>query len=222
MQASQMVKTFTDRFPFVGPIFWMASVQYLVVQLVVAAAWAVPFSLSQNTISDLGNTACGQYGKRFVCSPQHSLMNASFIVLGTTMMVGAALIYQEFKETDYSLVGFSFMGLAGLGSVLVGAFPENTVSALHILGAFLPFLIGNLGLLVLGLFLDIPKSLRYYTLASGAFGLVALGLFLTGHYLGLGIGGMERATAYPQTVWLIIFGVYMSSNHIRQQIASKP
>jgi hypothetical membrane protein len=216
MQTSQMFQTFTERFPFVGPIFWMVSLQYFVAQFIVGAAWSIKFSLSQNTISDLGNTACGQYGTRFVCSPLHGLMNASFIVLGITMIVGAVLIYQEFKETEGSLVGFSFMGLAGLGSLLVGLFPENTVSAFHLLGALLAFLVGNLGLIVLGLSLDIPRWLRYYTLLSGTFALTALALFLTGHYLGLGVGTMERLTGYPQTLWLVVFGIYISRNHIRQ------
>ena len=211
-----MIKTFVDRYPYVGPIFWMVSVQYYIIQLVVALSWKIPYSLRQNTISDLGNTACGLYGGRFICSPEHSLMNASFIVLGITMIIGAMLIYREFKESWKSALGFSAMAVAGIGTLIVGSFPENSISALHIFGASLPFLIGNLGIVLLGLVLDIPRPLKYYTLLSGVIALVGL-IFFTSHlYLGLGVGGMERVTAYPQTMWLIVFGVYISSNHIRQ------
>ncbi len=220
MNPKQIIKTFTDRYPFVGPIFWMVSIQYYIIQVIVALSWATHYSLRFNTISDLGNTSCGNYGDRLVCSPHHALMNASFITLGFTMMIGAVLIFQEFRESVGSATGFTFMGIAGLGTLIVGLVPENSISSLHVLGATLPFLIGNIGLVVLGFILDIPKSLRIYTIISGVGSLISLVLFTSHIYLGLGVGGMERIVAYPQTMWLIVFGVYISSNHIRDAIAS--
>ncbi len=216
MKPSEMVKTFTDRFPFVGPALWIVSFQYYVVQIIAAAAWKIPYSIINNTISDLGNTVCGDYSGRFVCSPLHGLMNGSFIMLGITMMIGAMLIYQEFSESLSSAFGFAFMALAGLGTILVGVFPENSIGIAHQLGAFLPFFVGNLGLVILGLVLDVPNSLRLFTFLAGVISLAAFGLFSLHFYLGLGIGGMERIVAYPQTVWLIAFGVYISSNHLKE------
>jgi len=215
MKPSKAIKTFTDRYPLIGPSFWMLSVQYFITQLVVAHDWAKPYSWTHNTISDLGNSRCGMYGSRFVCSPLHNWMDASFIVLGLSMVIGATLIYQEFRKSRISAIGFGCMAAAGLGTVLVGLFPENTVSSLHIIGAALPFLVGNIGLVILGSALALPRTLRYYTILSGVVALVALALLLTNNYLGIGVGGMERLTAYPQTVWLIAFGIYMSSNHFR-------
>jgi hypothetical membrane protein len=220
MQARLLVKTFTDRYAFIGPVVWMLAVQYFIIQVIAAQAWKTPYSLTLNTISDLGNTTCGSVSGRLVCSPLHGLMNASFITLGITMALGAGLIYQEFKQNTGSFVGFSFMAAAGVGTTAVGLFPENTVSILHIIGATLPFFIGNLGMIILSFALDIPKPLRYYTFLSGAIALMALVFFGTHHYLGIGIGGMERLTAYPQTVWLIVFGVYIASNHIKRDAAS--
>jgi hypothetical membrane protein len=211
------MKTFTDRYPLVGPAVWISSIQYYVVQLVVAATYTTHYSWLHNTISDLGNTACGPYGSRLVCSPQHWLMNVSFMVLGVTMIAGASLIYQEFRENTGSLIGFSAMALSGLGSILVGLFPENTIGQLHATGAELVFIVGSLGLIVLSRSLTLPKILRLYTLLSGVIGLIALVFFTTSHYLGLGIGGMERVVAYPQTMWLIVFGMYISSNHLRKR-----
>src|ERR1700722_19315337 len=78
-------------FPRLGPIFYAAGVQYFVVQLLVALRWSPPYSISRNTISDLGNTACGSWNGRYVCSPLHDLMNLSFIVLGITMLLGSVL-----------------------------------------------------------------------------------------------------------------------------------
>ena len=114
MRPLKRVATFHDRYPLVGPIFWMLSVQYYVTQAVVAAAWPVSYSWAHNTISDLGNTVCGPYGGRYVCSPEHAWMNASFVVLGATMIGGSSLIYHEFRKTPGSAIGFSFMALAAI------------------------------------------------------------------------------------------------------------
>jgi len=214
MKPTKGIKIFSDRYPFVGPAFWMVSVQYYIIQILVAVAWAMPYSVFHNTISDLGNTVCGPYSARYVCSPLHGFMNGSFIVLGVTMIFGGILIYQEFKETRGSLAGFMFMIIAGIGTLLVGLFPENTISSLHVVGALLPFLIGNVGMVVLGMVLDLPKLLRYYTIASGVISLIALVFFTFHVYFGLDIGGVERIVAYPQTMWLIVFGIYMSSTHL--------
>jgi hypothetical membrane protein len=212
MLNSQRMRVFVDKYPLVGPALWILSVQYFVIQLIVANHWRVPYSLLNNTISDLGNTACAIYGGRDVCSPLNPLMNASFVILGLTMFEGAMLIYQEFRKNTGSAMGFTFMALAGLGTILVGIFPENTISPLHFLGAMLPFLIGNIGMIILGLSLKLPKWLRVYSVTSGIISLVALGFFITHSYLGLGIGGMERIVAYPQTIWLIVFGIYISKS----------
>src|SRR4051812_21773515 len=123
MKSGRMVAAFNDKYPMIGPLVWVLSAQYFLIQIIVASAWSLAYSWKFNVISDLGNTACGQYAGRYVCSPDHALMNASFILLGITMAAGSLLIYQEFKESRASLVGFSLMALAGFGTMLVGLFP---------------------------------------------------------------------------------------------------
>ena len=216
MQTFKQIEIFNDRYPWLGPAFWMVSLQYFIVMLAAALAWATPYSIIQNTISDLGNTACGVYGGRYVCSPLHMLMNVSFVLLGLTMIAGSSLIYHEFSKSLGSKIGFGFMALAGLGTIMVGLFPENTISILHYTGAALPFLIGNIGILLLGITLDLPVGFRIYTIITAAITLTALLLFITHNYLGLGQGGMERLTSYPQTLWLIALGVYMSRNRFKK------
>lgn len=193
-----------------GPVLWFLSVQYFVVQVVVAAASTARYSWSENTISDLGDTRCGVYGGRSVCSPAHLVMNASFVMLGLTMVAGAALVGRELSAGRIATVGFACMGAAGAGTVLVGLFPENTVAGLHQAGAGLPFVLGNIGVIMLGSGLPrLPVGLRVATCLAGAVGLAGLLLFLSHAYLGLGIGGMERVTAYPQDIWLVVFGGYL-------------
>lgn len=182
-----------------------------------AQAWGTPYSIMHNPISDLGNTACGVYADRYVCSPFDYVMNTSFVALGGFMTLGSLLIFQGFKKTFGSFVGFTLMGIAGAGTVMVGLFPENVNGFLHGFGAFMPFFFGNLALVILGRTLDLPKSLKYYTQFSGFFALACLALFGTKTYLGLGEGGMERLVAYPQTLWLIVFGAYISTHRYGQK-----
>lgn len=216
MNITAIRKNFMVRSSLLGSVFWILSIQYFIVQVVAAAAWSRPYSLAHNTISDLGNSACGPYRQMFVCSPSHGFMNLSFVVLGITMIAGSLLIYRELRR---AVAGFAAMCLAGLGTIMVGLFPENTVSGLHAAGAALPFLVGNVALILFGYSLKMPRALRLYTLASGALALTALILFLTRSYLGLGIGGMERLVAYPQTIWLIVFGTWML--YVRSRMANE-
>ncbi len=192
-----------------GASLWILSIQYFVTQFVVARAWKNSFSLTDNTISDLGNTACATYGKMYVCSPLHHWMNASFILLGIFQASGGLILCKRAINNKTKNLGFDFIVLAGIGTILVGIFPENTVIQLHMIGAALPFLIGNLGLILLGPNLKVPNILRVYTWVSGIISLVALLLLVTHNYLSIGNGGMERLTAYPQTIWLIVIGIYI-------------
>jgi hypothetical membrane protein len=216
MRRRRRITVFTDKFPLLGPAVWILSVQYFAAQLIAAASWSPAYDWARNLISDLGNTACGAYGDRLVCSPQHGLMNASFIMLGLTMALGSLLIYTEFKRSWASFLGFSLMALAGLGTILVGAFPENVNGWLHGLGALLALGVGNIALVVLALAIkQARRSFRTYTFISGVVSLVALGLFLIHINLGLGQGTIERIVSYPQTGWLVLFGLYMTGTRVR-------
>jgi hypothetical membrane protein len=116
------------------------------------------------------------------------------------------LNYRRFRQ---SRIAFSLMGLAGVGVMLVGLFPEDTIYGAHIAGADLAFLLGNIALVIFGLTLRAPRWFRWFSVAFGVVALVALVLFLTHHRFFLGLGGMERVVAYPQTIWLIAFGLFM-------------
>jgi len=198
------------------------SIQYYLVQIIVARSWTTPYSWASNQISDLGNTACGQYSDRFVCSPLHALMNASFIALGITMIAGSVLIYHEFRRSRGTVVGFGSMAIAGVGSLLVGLFPENANIVLHTTGASLVFIIGNISLVVLGLTLEMPLPLKMFTILSGAIALAALLLAETHAQLVIGPGGIERLVVFPQSIWLIVFGIYMSRSRYMRATKKRP
>lgn len=196
------------RYPRLGFVLYMTSAQYFAVQAVVASRWSPPYSLRKNTISDLGNTGCGRFNARPVCSPLHDLMNISFVVLGMTMVFGSLFTYCAVPTRQRTKWGFGAMVVAGLGVVLVGLFPENSVSVLHGIGAALPFTVGNVAVVALALALPLPRSIQVLSVTAGVVALAALVSYTSNHDWGLGPGGIERVVAYPQTVWLVVVGAY--------------
>jgi len=79
---------------YVGALAKLSVLQYFVAEAAVIGAWAgeEPYSRRTGFISDLGALACGEFDGRDVCSPAHLLMNASFVVQGLGMMIGAILL----------------------------------------------------------------------------------------------------------------------------------
>jgi hypothetical membrane protein len=213
--AGDRVKTFHDRLPLLGPVIWWLSISYFVAQVYVSRVWKPHYSFINNSISDLGITNCTPQ----MCSPRHATMNASFIVLGLVMATGSLLICQEFREKApadrlAAYIGFTGVAVGGVGALVVGLVPENTIGALHFIGAALAIGVGNVGIGVLGWRLEVlPAWLRWYMVATSGIAFVAGVLFAFHADLGIGGGLMERIGAYPEVVWLSIFGVYISVSH---------
>ncbi|MDQ3010545.1 MAG: DUF998 domain-containing protein [Acidobacteriota bacterium] len=204
-----------------GSIIWILAIQFFVAQIVVQSAWVTPFSLTQNFISDLGNTTCGPYGNNYVCSPLHVRMNLSFVALGLIILFGGALIHSEFPAGHIRTAGLTLLSVAGAGIIMVGLFPENENLTLHKVGAAGHFVIGNLSVVVLGISLMLAggrQVLAAYSIGSGLIGLLATALFISDKFLGLGIGGMERLAAYPLPLWLIVTGIAFLSTVSRSRI----
>ena len=196
-----------------GAIVWVLAIQFFIAQIIVQSAWTTPFSLTANFISDLGNTTCGPYpvgSSMYVCSPWHAGMNASFISLGVIILLGIALTWRAFPPGRTRMIGLALLALAGPGEILVGLFPENVNITPHSIGAAAHFVSGNLGIAVLGMAIAATRRQRplaVFSIVAGSLGLLATALFVSGRYLGIGIGGMERIAAYPLPLWLIVVGV---------------
>ncbi len=204
-----------DAHPFLGPLIFTVASVYFVIQIIVAWVFIPSYSLVSNSISDLGETSCGGYGSPAICSPRWWLMDyAGFLLLGLVMVVGSALLYHEFtekvpRERRAAMFGFALIALGGVGSMLVGVFPENQNGTMHVIGAFLAIAIGNLAILLLGSLLTLPESMRRSMLMFSSVALAALFCFASHRSFGIGRGTMERIAAYPVTIWLITFGLYI-------------
>jgi hypothetical membrane protein len=196
----------------------VAAVTFIVGNIITQIGYGSSYSLSQNYISDLGAVNCGVFGGsgsyqgHYACSPWHDVFNASIVIMGLFIILAVPLIRTAFPPRRSRTIGLGLLALAGLGSIGVGLSPEDVNITIHSLSATLAFLGGGLALLVLGfaMFRDTRwDGFRAFTILCGLVDLVALVLFLTKNYAGLGVGGMERLIVAPVLLWSIVVGLHL-------------
>lgn len=195
----------------VGGLAWASIAHYFVVEEVVRRGWSLPYSRRTNVISDLGAVTCGTYEGREICSPDHVWINVSFALVGVAAGVGAVLVRTVAPDL-ITRPALALYAAGGVGSVLVGLFPEDTTGPLHALGAGMFFVGANLGHVLLGSRLrgqPRPAARPYGTALAvvGAVGLVGSALVATGADLGLGIGLVERVVVYGADLGFIATGL---------------
>ncbi len=178
-----------------GALFFAAGTQFLIINTIAESVYP-NYSVRLNFLSDLG---VGQ---------QTALMwNASLLLLGILVILGS---YYLFRGTGRRKFLVPFL-LAGLGPIVVAIFNENTIIAVHAIGAFMSFIFGGVSAILSYRLTRAPFS--YFSTILGAVTLVAIVLFTTGQYLGMGVGGMERMIVYPELIWLVSFGAYLLSSN---------
>lgn len=190
---------------FGGGVLAFGSVQF-VVAMVVVQLYYPHYSDTANYISDLGSSS----------SPWAWLFNDSVRFLGVLAILGALLVRSAFASKTTAHLGLGALVVAGVGGILVGTFPENSTwpfSGIHSAVSLLAFAGSGVALLLLALAMSRDtrwQGLRAYTFLSGVLTIVALVLFATGRYLGLGPGGMERLILAPILLWAVVAGVHLA------------
>jgi hypothetical membrane protein len=199
-----------------GAVFWILSLEFFVGQAVAQAAWRTPYSLVTNSISDLGNTACGTWppssvnlkslglSAQYICSPQHTVI----IAAGVLILLGLFLTRPQWPSRRLATWGMALLAAAGVGKIIVGLVPENTVVLLHFLGALLSIPCGLAGILLLGLATwSTRRGVAVTSLALAFTGLLGLVItkVVTGGLHDYGLG--ERLAEYPIFAWLAAIGL---------------
>jgi hypothetical membrane protein len=181
---------------------------FFLAQVITAAAWTTPYHWSANNISDLGNVLCQNWGEppRYVCSPRHGLMNGAIVLYGLLQAVGVILSSVGWPHRAWARVARGLVLVTSAAWVVVGLTPADVDENLHVLCAVVIFFVGNAGLILVSLAVPATRAGRIAGGCLGAIGLVAAPLFLEGHYFGLGMGGMERVTAFPFPLALLGLG----------------
>ncbi len=219
LSIAQLARTRT----LVGAWAKISILQYFIVEAVVIAAWAGPHAYSRrfNVISDLGAEYCGVYNGRSVCSPLHRLMDASFIAQGLAMILGAVLLSSVLfrvagkpslppaaQRAGWPIAVRVLIGVSGLGTIVVGLVPEDTISGLHYTGALLFFIPGGLALVALGWNWRRRQLISAFLLLSGVVSLISTVVFAL--VPGIEVGTVERLMAYPITIGLSVVGMVMA------------
>ena len=184
-----------------GALLFFGSAQFLLF-LVITESLYPGYSVSQNYISDLG------------VGTTSLIFNSSVFLLGLTVAVGAYFFQHAF---DSKLLAILFT-ITGLGAMGVGLFPEN-FGVIHGVVSLITFLFGGLSAIMS---YKLQKSpLSYASVLLGVLSLVALALFGSSIYLGLGKGGMERMIAYPTLLWAVGFSSYLMRYSKKTDTATK-
>lgn len=148
------------------------------------------YSASANYISDLG------------VGPSALIFNSSVFLLGVLAVCAAYFIQKAFNFKLFSIL----TAITGIGAMGVGLFTEDA-GVIHAVFSLITFLFAGISAIV-SYKLE-KRPLSYLSVVLGGVSLVALVLFASGFYLGLGKGGMERMIAYPALLWTIGFGGHL-------------
>ncbi|MFG2530999.1 DUF998 domain-containing protein [Streptomyces sp. NPDC048516] len=197
----------------IGAAAWIVGVaQFVVVQLAVESGWRTPYSWAANNISDLGNVSCRIWDDsrpRYVCSPLHDAMNASFAVHGVLLLAGMLLAGACWGRGGISASSRILLALGAVGWVLVGLVPADVDENLHVVGGLLVMALGNLGLLLAGFSSRgaLFGRLRSVTLSIAVVALLAAWMFFGQYDPGIGLGGMERFAAWALDAWSLVMAL---------------
>jgi len=213
--------------PLGAAVLVLNAVQWVVSEAVSAGAWtSPPYSYATNYISDLGVPDCGtKYQGRTICSPDHVLMNTSFIVQGILFAIGAILLAAALLTGRVRRVVIALAGAHAVGFLLVGLFHGSPDGpgyslALHVAGASIAILCANTIVIMAGSLksLQLPRAYRVFSVAVGALGLLS--------EAGVGVststaGIFERGGVYSWLLWSAVTGVSLLVREARRPAGAK-
>ncbi|WP_255770402.1 DUF998 domain-containing protein [Pseudarthrobacter sulfonivorans] len=222
---------------YIGAWSVLSVLQYFVAEAAVIDAWAGPQPYDRRTgyISDLGAVHCGIHADRDVCSPLNWLMNASFVVQGLGMFLGALLlssallcvaarpgatVRRSHRKPWLAAVWVRILiGTAGAGTTIVGLVPEDVGSGWHYAGALMYFIAGASALLLLGALWLRQTPMGWFVLVCGLASLAAL---VTAGLTRMDVpepGTLERLMGYPVTVGVAAAGLVIAQRVRRHRRA---
>ncbi len=138
-----------------GALVFVGGAQFAVLMIVAEAVYP-GYSISANYISDLG--VWGQ--------PSAAFFNPSIILFGLLVLAGSYFVQKTFGKPRFGIM----LALSGLGALLVGFFPENTlvvngVPIIHSIAALLSFIFG--GLAAITSYRVTRPPFRYFSVVLG-------------------------------------------------------
>jgi hypothetical membrane protein len=208
--------------PLGAVILVVNAVQWVVAEAVTAAAWTnPPYNYARNYISDLGVPDCGaRFQGRDICSPDHALMNTSFVLEGILFATGVLLL-ARLVEGRVRRVVIALAVAHGVGMVLVGLFhgsesgPDFGLAA-HVGGAGVGILCANTLAILAGSLrgLGLPSAYRVFSVTVGVLGLVSVAA--VGGVPASVAGVFERGSVYSWLLWSVVTGGLLLARTLRR------
>ena len=198
----------------VGAMTWVLSALVIPIQLFVALRWPNRYSLSRNTISDLGVTTCGEYSElgrqiRHVCSPEHALFNISMVASGALILLGAVLLHGYWARLA-GKAGTILMVVSGASVIGVGLLPWDVSPSAHDGFALLQAAAQWIAMALIAVAAG-PGRFRRITAAAVILSVASFILFvgaIEGYEMPwVGLGGAERLSFDSLTLWTALTGV---------------
>jgi hypothetical protein len=189
---------------------------FFIGQVIAQLGVAAPYSVSRQTISELGITTCGNYTNPltgeivYVCSPLHGVMNGTFVLYGILVMLATNLaIGPLWPGRRLRKIGLVLIFFSGIGAVVSGLAPQDRMPIPHMIAGALAIASINIGLIFLG-FAALKKqpAIGLFALLCGGVGMVGWVMLGTPPYAGLGYGGAQRVAGFPFVIWGICLGAY--------------
>lgn len=171
----------------------------------IAQSIAPGYNMSRDFLGDLG------------VGPSATVFNVSIVLLGLALLAAAWFLLRSYHDW---LVAAA-VALAGIGAIGFGVVPAIDVepnSTIHALLALVAYVFGALSPILA--FRIARPPLRYIFIVLGVASFAALGLFVSGTYLGAGRGGMERLIVWPEIIWGIALGGSLITTASEAQIGS--
>ncbi|MFP3190385.1 MAG: DUF998 domain-containing protein [Thermoproteota archaeon] len=177
--------------------------------LIIAESTFPNYSVSGNYISDLGRI-CGRPPANpnscIAVQPSSMIFNGSIIFLGILVIIGSYFLLKAKVPKDIPILAI----ISAIGMIGVGTFPEGSPFMLHTVSSFITFLFIGIFAIVSYRIQKFPMNV--FAIIAGAATLLALFLYASNIYLGLGMGGMERMVVYPVMVWSLAFAGYLMNS----------
>ncbi|WP_089099397.1 DUF998 domain-containing protein [Streptomyces hyaluromycini] len=195
------------------------ALQWVIAEAVTAAAWNdPPYSYARNYISDLGVPDCGaRFQGREICSPAHTLMDASFALQGILFAAGVVLLASLIEGRARRVV--TVLGVThGVAFVLVGIFHGSAEGpkynlVIHVGAAIAGILCANTVVIVAGRLrsLGLARPYRVFSVTVGVLGLLSeLGVAIsTGT-----AGAFERGGIYSWLLWSAVTGTLLLAGRL--------
>jgi hypothetical membrane protein len=183
-----------------GALLFVGVAQFSVF-LIVAEAVYPGYSVSDNYISDLGATCRSQC----LFFPSSPIFNSSIIILGILILASVYFLSKSSARKPFLVC----ITISGIGCIGVGTFTE-AAGIFHGIFSLITFVF--IALTAIFAYSIQRSPMRYFSVIAGLATFIALILFETNTFLGLGVGGMERMIVYPVMVWALGFGGHLMAS----------